>query len=145
MVKYLPNGVSSTFPYCTFCDWSRFNSPERRKKIILQGICMCRHPFYGFSQAISRYTLFLYRTSTPRWLLVRWFIIVGASLSEHCIADLMSWHTSHGICHHLLWAWKQYFVQPFLQSMKLLRLHTCFNYTSHWSYELNFLRLWVSI
>ena len=27
-------------------------------------------------------------------LLVRWFIIVGASLSEQCIADLMSWHTS---------------------------------------------------
>ena len=27
-------------------------------------------------------------------LLVRWFIIVGVSLSEQCIADLMSWHTS---------------------------------------------------
>ena len=36
------------------------------------------------------------------YILVRRFIIVGASLSKHCIADLMSWHTSHGICHRLL-------------------------------------------
>ena len=40
---------------------------------------------------------------------------------------------------------KQYFVQPFLRSIKLLRLHAHFNLTSHWRYELNFSHLWVSI
>ena len=66
--------------------------------------------------------------------LVRWFIIVGASLSEQSIN--VNAHNERG---------KQYFVQPFLRSMMLLRLHTCFNYTSHWSYEVNFSRLWVLI
>ena len=43
------------------------------------------------------------------------------------------------ICHRLLFheRGKQYFV--------LLRLHTRFNYTSHWSYELSFSHLWMSI
>ena len=36
---------------------------------------------------------FLYHTL----ILVRWFIILGrAWASNECIADLMSWHTSHG-------------------------------------------------
>jgi len=44
---------------------------------------------------------------------------MGASLSEQCIADLMSWHTSmdnNRICHRLLFheRSKQYFVQPFV-------------------------------
>ena len=30
--------------------------------------------------------------------IVRWCIIMGASLSKQCIAYLISWHTSHG-CH----------------------------------------------
>ena len=52
------------------------------------------------------------------------------------------------ICHRLLFRHKhgkQYFMQPLLQSIKLVRLHTRFNWTSHWSYGLNFSHLWVSI
>ena len=59
----------------------------------------------------------------------------------HC---WLKWHGTQAmdnsrICHRLLFheRGKQYFV--------LLRLHTRFNYTSHWSYELSFSRLWVSI
>jgi len=34
----------------------------------------------------------------------RWFIIVGASQSDHCIADVISWHTTmdNRSCHRLL-------------------------------------------
>ena len=36
------------------------------------------------------------RSQRLLYIPVRRFIIVGASLSEQCIADLLSWHTSHG-------------------------------------------------
>ena len=55
----------------------------------------------------------------------------GASLSEHAFADLMFCHGTQTmdnsrICHCLLFHehGKQNFVQPFLRSRKLLRLHT---------------------
>ena len=60
---------------------------------------------------------------------------------------VLSWHEpliTADFCHPMLFheRGKQYFMQPFFRWMKL---HTCFNYTSHWSYELNFSRLWMSI
>ena len=56
-------------------------------------------------------------------VLVRWFIIVGATLSEQCIA-VMTQAMDNRLCHRLLFheRGKQYFMQPFLRSMKLLRL-----------------------
>ena len=46
--------------------------------------------------------------------------------SMHCWFNVLSWNTNHGICHCLLFHEhdKQNFVQSFLQSRKLLRLHT---------------------
>ena len=80
-------------------------------------------------------------------LLVRWFIIMGVSLSEQCIADSLnvmahkSWITAEfvTVCCSISVV-KQYFVQPFLRLMKL----TYWGYTHAFTNLHNEVIRWIS-
>ena len=61
---------------------------------------------------------FLWICTHDTIILVRWFIIVGASLSEYYIS-VMSWHTSHG--------YKQQFVTVVSKT-------SCSHFFGQWSY-----------
>ena len=59
--------------------------------------CRCMYIGHWLQICITFSTsLFIHNYPSMFVILVRWFIIVGASLSDQCIADLMSWYTSHG-------------------------------------------------